>query len=290
MLDRASATAMALLPFLGRGYTTREGPYKKQVEAGLKFLAELAVKGSGKAYEKDGNLYSQGLVGIALSEAYAMTQDSQLALPAQLVLNFIASAQDPTGGGWRYAPKQPGDTSAAGWQIMALKSGGMALLQVSSTTIKKAVVFLDSVQGDNGATYGYIGPGDTAGTSAVGLLCRINLGWKKDNPALQRGVDRLARMGPSNDPYFDYYATQVLHHLGDARWVAWNTNMRSKLVQSQEKVGHTAGSWLRGFDEGLGLEAGGRLYTTAMAAMILEVYYRHLAIYGPWSEEDRFVE
>ena len=288
--DRGGATAMALLPMLGRGYTHKEGPYKKQFEAGIGFLAALAVNGQGKAYEKGGNLYSQGLAGIALSETYAMTQDKRLQGPAQLALNYIMAAQDPVGGGWRYAPKQPGDTSAVGWQLMALKSGHMAFLQVNPLTIKKAVEFLNRVQQDEGSMYGYTDPGSAYGTSAVGLLCRMYLGWKKDNPALQRGVLRLAKNGPSKDLYYNYYATQILHHMEGDVWLAWNTKMRDMLVKSQQTKGHAAGSWFEEFDKGHGPEAGGRLYTTSMATMILEVYYRHLPIYGQQSVDEEFKE
>jgi hypothetical protein len=288
--DRGGATAMALLPMLGRGYTHKEGPYKKQFEQGIGFLAALTVKGQGKAYEKGGNLYCQGLAGIALSETYAMTQDKRLAGPAQLALNYIMAAQDPVGGGWRYAPKQPGDTSAVGWQLMALKSGHMAFLQVNPLTIKKAVGFLNGVQSDDGASYGYTDPGNAPGTSAVGLLCRMYLGWKKDNPALQRGVMKLAKRGPSTDLYFDYYATQILHHVEGEAWVAWNTKMRDMLVNAQQKNGHAAGSWCEGFDKGHGPESGGRLYCTSLATMILEVYYRHLPLYGQQSVDEEFKE
>ena len=288
--DRGGATAMALLPMLGRGYTHKEGPYKRQFEAGIGFLAALTVKGQGKAYEKGGNLYCQGLAGIALSETYAMTQDKRLQGPAQLALNYIMSAQDPVGGGWRYAPKQPGDTSAVGWQLMALKSGNMAFLQVNPLTIKKAVEFLDGVQMDDGSMYGYTDPGNGYGTSAVGLLCRMYLGWKKDNPALQRGVMRLAKAGPNHDLYYDYYATQILHHLEGDAWVAWNTKMRDMLVNTQQKTGHAAGSWFEGFDKGHSPERGGRLYCTSMATMILEVYYRHLPLYGQQSVDEEFKE
>jgi hypothetical protein len=288
--DRGGATAMALLPMLGRGYTHKEGPYKKQFEAGIGFLAAMAVTGQGKAYEKGGNLYSQGLAGIALSETYAMTQDKRLAGPAQLALNYIMAAQDPVGGGWRYTPKQPGDTSAVGWQLMALKSGHMGFLQVSPLTIKKAVEFLNRVQQDEGSMYGYTDPGTGYGTSAVGLLCRMYLGWKKDNPALQRGVLRLAKKGPSNDLYFNYYATQILHHMEGDAWVAWNTKMRDMLVKSQQTKGHAAGSWFEGFEAGHITEVGGRLYATSLATMILEVYYRHLPIYGQQSVDEEFKE
>ena len=288
--DRGGATAMALLPMLGRGYTHKEGPYKKQFEAGIEFLAALSEKGQGKAYGKGGNLYCQGLAGIALSETYAMTQDQRLAGPAQLALNYIMAAQDPVGGGWRYSPKQPGDTSAVGWQLMALKSGHMAFLQVNPLTIKKAVEFLNRVQQDEGSMYGYTDPGNGYGTSAVGLLCRMYLGWKKDNPALQRGVARLAKRGPGMNLYFDYYATQILHHMEGDMWVAWNTKMRDLLVKSQQKKGHAAGSWFEGFEIGHVTKSGGRLYTTSMATMILEVYYRHLPIYGQQSVEEEFKE
>jgi hypothetical protein len=288
--DRCGATAMALLPFLGRGYTHMEGPYKQQLLAGLTYLATLTVQGQGKAYSGSGNLYSQGIAGIVLSESYAMTQDKRLAIPAQLALNFIMAAQDPVGGGWRYGPKQPGDTSAVGWQLMALKSGHMAYLQVSPLTIKKAVEFLNSVQIDEGSGYGYTGPGNGSATSAVGLLCRMYLGWKKDHPALQRGVERLAKSGPTKDLYFDYYATQIMHHMEGEVWIAWNNKMRDMLVNAQSKKGHETGSWYEGVDAGHGPHVGGRIYCTSLATMILEVYYRHLPIYGQQSVDEEFKE
>jgi hypothetical protein len=211
-------------------------------------------------------------------------------MPAQLALNYIMAAQDPVGGGWRYAPKQPGDTSAVGWQLMALKSGHMAYLDVNPLVIKKAVEFLDSVQADDGASYGYTGPGAGPATSAVGLLCRMYLGWKKDHPGLDRGVTKLAKMGPSKDLYFDYYATQVIHHVEGERWVAWNSKMRDMLTDAQVKSGHSAGSWYDGVDGGHGAHVAGRLYCTSLATMILEVYYRHLPIYGAQSVDEEFKE
>jgi hypothetical protein len=288
--DRCGATAMALLPFLGRGYTHKEGPYKAQLERGIAFLAGMAMKGNGKAYDGGGNLYSQGLAGITLSESYAMTQDNRLAGPTQLVLNFIMDAQDPAGGGWRYQPKAPGDTSAVGWQLMALKSGNMAYLQVNPLTVKKAIAFLDSVEGESGATYGYMAPGNQSGTTAVGLLCRMYLGWKKDHPALQRGVELLAKRGPTNDLYFDYYATQIMHHMEGDIWIGWNNKMKGMLLKAQSTKGHEAGSWYEGVDGGHGPHAGGRLYCTSLATMILEVYYRHLPIYRGQATDDEFKE
>jgi hypothetical protein len=289
--DRTGATALALLPFLGRGYTHREGPYKQQIEKGIAFLAQRAVAGKGKAYDSAGSLYSQGLTGIVLSECYAMSQDNRLAAPTQLVLNFIMQAQDPVGGGWRYTPRQPGDTSAVGWQIMALKSGNMAYLQVNPLTVKKAVDFLNSVESQGGSRYGYTDKSTpTPGRTAVGLLCRMYLGWKKDNSALQEGVAYLAKTGPTSDLYYDYYATQIMHHMEGEVWISWNKRMKDLLLKSQSNKDHEAGSWHEGFDRGHAAEAAGRLYSTSLATMILEVYYRHLPIFRTQVVDEEFKE
>jgi hypothetical protein len=290
--DRTGATAMALLPYLGRGYTHREGPYKKQVEGGIAFLVQRAIQGKGKAYDGAGNMYSQGLTGIVLSECYAMSQDNRLAAPTQAVLNYIMQAQDPRGGGWRYNPRQAGDTSAVGWQIMALKSGNMAYLQINPLSVKKAVEFLDFVQADEyGATYGYVDKSSPSiGRSAVGLLCRMYLGWKKDHPGIQEGARMIAKAGPSKDLYYDYYATQIMHHMEGEMWIAWNKKMKELLLKTQSNKDHEAGSWYENVDSGHGAHAAGRLYCTSLATMILEVYYRHLPIYKNQSVKDEFRE
>jgi hypothetical protein len=300
---RTGATAMALLPFLGAGQTHQQGQYKQQVEKGLYFLTnQMKVRNLGGMQTGDlaqagGNLYAHGLAAITLCEAYAMTHDRKLMNPAQLTLNHIMYAQDPIGGGWRYSPRQPGDTSVVGWQLMALKSGHMAYLQVDRRTIDGAIKFLDSVQADGGSRYGYTGPGQGNGTTGVGLLCRMYLGWKHDNPALKRGVENLSRQGPMTVPlanmYYNYYATQVMRQYcgdpgmeGHEMWEKWNAKMRDWLVNSQEKAGHQKGSWMMKGDHGS--EKGGRVYCTSMATMILEVYYRHMPIYGKQAATEDF--
>ena len=284
------ATAMALLPFLGAGNTHKKGEYKKQVEAGLYYLTRsMKVNGAtGDPTDTGGRMYSHGLCAITLTEAFAMTKDRQLMAPAQMSLNFIVYAQDPVGGGWRYKPRQAGDTSVVGWQLMALKSGHMAYLNVPKNTIAGTYKFLDSVAANSGATYGYTSPGAGQATTAVGLLCRMYLGWKQDEPALQRGVEQLDKWGPSaGNMYYNYYATQVMRHHGGPLWDKWNKTMRDSLVAAQVPgKGHDAGSWSMGNDHGS--RSGGRLYNTALATMILEVYYRHMPIYAQQAAEDDF--
>jgi hypothetical protein len=289
---RNAATGLALLPFLGSGQTHKDSnKYKSTIRNGLMFLVKRMQMGpqGGGLNEPGGNMYSHGIATIAICEAYAMTKDRKLLLPAKAALQFVAAAQDPKGGGWRYQPREKGDTSILGWELMALKSGLMANLTIPRNFSRKASLFLDSVQSDGGALYGYQAP-DTGSdaTVAIGLLSRMYLGWKRDNHSLQRGVHWLSKRGPSaGNMYYNYYATQVMHHWEGEEWKIWNQQMRDQLIHSQAKQGHEEGSWFTGSGDA-GAAPGGRLYCTAMAAMILEVYYRYMPIYRLQSIEQDF--
>jgi len=294
-----AATAMCLMAFLGNGQTQIEGTYKDQVRRGLNYLIKSQrrvneIAGSLVDSNNQAGMYSHGLATIALAEAYGMTKDSTLHDPAQAALGFIAYAQADNGG-WRYRVKESGDLSVSGWILMGIKSGLMSDLEVPKNVTRKSARFLDAVGTfDSGAKYCYR-PGNqdpSANMTAVGLLCRMYMGWKHDHPALERGVKYLARGGPqvgeSTNMYFNYYAAQVLRQYGGPEWEKWNVEMRDFLVKSQSRDGATKGSWL--FDAGSdpGPAAGGRMYCTAMAVMTLEVYYRFLPIYRDAAMADEF--
>jgi hypothetical protein len=292
-----AGTAFGLLPFLAAGITHRPNKekgtvkdYSKQVEMGLNWLM-------AKQDKKDGNLgggmYSHGLASIALCEAYGLTNDAKLRESAQKAINYIVYAQDDKSGGWRYAPKQGGDTSVVGWQLMALKSAQMAGLTVPPTTLKNAERWLDGNMSNDKGDYGYIGnPGTNkdspaSAMTAVGLLCRQYLGWSPRNEGLLNGVSRIKKNPPGvKNVYYYYYATQVMHHMGGEYWEFWNPKMRDWLITTQEgnaknprkpKVPTDEGSWDPAGD-GHGA-AGGRVMVTSLNLLTLEVYYRHLPLY-----------
>src|SRR5262249_43288969 len=171
--------------------------------------------------------------------------------------NFIAVAQDNAGGGWRYAPKTPGDTSVTGWELMAIKSGQMSGLSVPRATLTLAEKFLDSVETAQKGTYGYV-PGSpaTASMTAVALLCRQYQGINPRNPGLLNGVESLKKTPPGTGGlYYDYYATQVFHHMGGESWKFWNEGpsgngkggIRETMIARQQHNGgnkqHVEGSW-----------------------------------------------
>jgi hypothetical protein len=286
-----AGTAFGLLPLLGAGETHKgavgrsTGKYSRNVERGLRYLI---LKQNSEGYF-GGEMYAHGLATIAVCEAYALSRDTSLLKPAERALNFIAKAQDKRGGGWRYRPGQAGDTSVVGWQVMALKSGQLAGIKVSPAAFDGASKFLDSVASPDGASYGYDrAPEQTevfaSATTAVGLLSRQYLGWGPRRVELLAGVERIKKTPVQKSPmYYTYYAAQVMHHMGGNAWKAWNESTRDYLIQTQDmgntpKRTHQKGSWDSSKDRYHG--PGGRLMMTSLCILTLEVYYRHLPLYG----------
>lgn len=80
--------------------------------------------------------------------------------------------------------------------------------------------------------------------------------------------------------------TPIMHHFGGKEWEKWNGELRDAIILQQVKSGHSAGSWLPNRElDGM---AGGRLYTTAMMTMTLDVYYRHMPLYTDQVLSDDF--
>jgi hypothetical protein len=293
--SKIAGTGIALLPYLAAGYTHRSvtkdpkdkwaGRFPKQVEAGLKYL--ISKQTPFGDFHSD-TMYEHAIATMALCEAYGMTADKSLQSQAQAAVDYIQFAQHPAGG-WRYQPGLAGDVSVTGWQVQALKSAFLAGLKVRKDVLNRAEKFLDSCAAGNppGSTYGYEKRGSLPSMTAVGLLSRLYLGWGPKNPALIAGIDELKKTPPrenASDPramdiYYYYYATQVFYFYGGLEWHEfWNPRMRQWLLDSQViGAGPRAGSWTP--DNTLTGSSGGRILTTSLSLLTLEIYYRHLPIY-----------
>ena len=305
--SETAATALALLSFQGAGYTHRQFKYEKTCGRALAWMiqnqrpnGDLYVRTDSKS---DGNawLYSHSIATLALCEAYGMTQDESIKQNAQSAINFLIQSQDPQGGGWRYQPKIGSDTSVTGWCMMALKSAELSGLQVSQESYGRISKWLEGSQAAENQKYLYRYNWQAADTPAtrhgrvptpvmtsVGLLMRLYLGWRRDNPDMQRGTDWLVErlpsegtaQNPQRDTYYWYYATQVMFHMGGDRWKTWCGSLYPMLIRTQIKNGEYVGSWEpNGRIPDAWGRFGGRLYVTTLNLLSLEVYYRHLPIY-----------
>ncbi len=284
--NKESATAMALLAFLGNGQTDRIGlkEYQETVARGFKWLLKQQLENGRFQTDKHSHhFYTHGQSTIAICELYAMTKDERYREPCLKAIDYIVANQAPQGG-WRYHPgDELSDTSVTGWVLMALQSAKMADLPVSQDVLDKVTKYLDRATVDGGSLYGYL-PDTQEATptmTAEALLCRQYLGWPQNDARLVRGVDLLLRdhmpTWKGRDVYYWYYGTQLMHHMEGPAWTKWNDNMKKMLVDNQVKSGREVGSWNPEGDEWG--QFAGRLYTTCLSIYMLEVYYRHLPLY-----------
>lgn len=276
-------SALALLALLASGHTHEDGAYRENVERGLEFLL--------RSQASDGNLggrattyafmYCHAMATFALSEAYGMTGDRRLEAPVRRAVMFTITAQNPTTGGWRYKIGDEGDTSQLGWQLMALKSADLAGIPMPTHTRQGAIRYLESVSSGRFGGLAAYRPVEAPSRpmTAEALACRHFLGIPPQTlAATEAGEYLLGELPGEGDAnfYYWYYGTLGLYQTQSGAWDQWNTAMQRTLLARQRKSGDLAGSWDPDTVWG---GYGGRVYTTALATLCLEVYYRFMPLY-----------
>jgi len=290
-------TALAVLAFLGKLNTVDQGVYSPQVNRALRWIVSQQTSkqwgegwGSTPGY-LGGNatefeaIYCHAMATFALGEAYAMSRDNPdaqwLRAPLEQATNFILDVQNGDGG-WRYIKGQrEGDMSIFGWQVMALKSAEASGIQIDSDRKLRMQKFLaDRRLGRAGGLAGYrLNERASAPMTAEALYCRQMLGVAHDPGATREALQMLMNNLPrrtSLNFYYWYYGTLAMHQHGGPEWDRWNIAVRDLLIAEQRLHGPLAGSWdPRDVWGGYG----GRMYSTAVATLSLEVYYRYLPLY-----------
>jgi len=280
-------TALSLLAFLGAGYTHEEGPYAKTVDKAIDWLiAQQTDDGflGGKAthYAK---MYCHGMATYALAEAYSMqsdkTTDTRIRRPLLKAVKYILDNQNPTDGGWRYLKGQISDMSMFGWQLMALKSAEIAGVRIPDSSKKLMVKFLlaHSFGPKKGLSAYQKDYPVTDTMTAEALFCKQIFRIPREHPACKEAVDYLMERLPRRSKlnlYYWYYGTLAMFQYGGPEWKKWNDAVRAALVAEQTTTGDNAGCWE---PRGPWGPYGGRVFSTAMSALCLEVYYRFLPLY-----------
>lgn len=278
-------TALAILAFAASGNTHLEGTHRIAVRRGVEFLlsaqgAEGSFGGTAQLYEF---MYCHGMATLALSELAGMTGDEKLRRPLSAAVAYTLAAQDPSGGGWRYRPREAGDMSQFGWQIMSLKSASLAGIEIPASTWRGANRFLDSATGGRHHGLAAYRPGEdfTRSMTAEALACRQFLGLTRDTPTAREAGDHLLGELPGQgEPnlYYWYYGSIAMYQLQGDYWMRWSEALRRTLLASQRTGGALAGSW----DPNTRWDGyGGRVYSTALATLCLEAHYRFLPLNAP---------
>jgi hypothetical protein len=225
-----------------------------------------------------GDMSAHGIAALALTEAYAMTHDKQLIVPAQLAVRFSERSQNRTTGGWGLQPQERDDLHIAGWQWLVLRSAKFGTLLVANEPQARSQRYLNAQQAANGKHYyGRYMPGYDVQATAIGLVGRVAVNDTSDDAKWHEAAQWAAATGPApHDVERNFWVTQVARQTGGETWRRWSDQLRTLIVKRQAGDGPERGSW---FDaEDLAADKG-RIYQTALNTMCLEVYYRHLPVY-----------
>jgi len=306
----AGVTGLALLAFLGAGYTDRAGPYPEVVRSAVDALLRRQEPHGGFSQGDSMAGYNDALGTLALAEYLALTQDDRVRAPlARAVARIVANQQ--ARGGWDYVRSPTSgrnDTSITAWMVQALHACAAAGVAVPAETLVRAAMhFTQATEPDGRVRYADAGAGYEldatlhpvyrygVGMLAAGLTCEQLLGWRQDGttPLLQCAL--LASELPSaarargrdatgaHNEYYWYYGTLAMFQRGGDDWERWNARLRDAILPLQDrsktksgKKRHTYGSWPPyGASWGQFGRMGGRVYTTAICTLTLEIYYRH---------------
>jgi hypothetical protein len=305
-------TGLALLAFLGAGYTHKEGRYKRTVADAIRYLRKIQdPEGCFGGRQEQHFVYSHAICTLALAEAYALTETALLKPAVEKGLEFIYACQNPHPSGtgflaWRYGVRTgQNDSSVTGWMIMALKSAYEGKFALNKPSVEGAKAFLDSVTEPATGKVGYTQmglspvrqtgretrwpPEKSEAITAVGVFARIfansmlGIDSQKD-PLVLKGAQLMASKLPnwnendgSIDQYYWYYGTLAMFQVGGEYWKKWNGAMKEAIIKHQRTSGDEKGSW-DPLDPWA--EDGGRVYSTALMTMCLEVYYRYGKVFG----------
>jgi hypothetical protein len=289
-----AATSFAVLCYFGWGIKHNQSgkpdKHQKTVQKALKWLVDNMGKAGDFTNGQGNGMYDQGVATMALAEAYGLTKDPVLKKPLERAVRFIIEAQNQKHGAWDYRPKSNRiDTSVSGWQIMALRSARMAGIKIEDRPFQLAVKWLDAIgAGQNRGLYGYDSRRYKSDAMvAEGLFAQQLLGTPPSHARMKESINHVASKPPKKskrDFYYWYYGCLSLYQNQGPAWDEWNARIKPIWLDLQVKNGPNSGSWDHN-KGGSHMGAMGRVITTALATLSLEVYYRYLPLYTFGHEE-----
>jgi hypothetical protein len=259
---------LCVAAFLAHGEDPNNGPYAKNIRAGIEFIIS-------EQNEKNGyignSMYNHAFATKALAESYGVLDEPKIAPALQKAVELILSAQKRNKlGGWRYTPDaNDADTTVTGCQMVTLFAARNAGILVPDEAIKKGLAYLSTCRTKDGS-YGYTSAaGGKPTLTAVGSLC-LSLAKERESKGYEASLEYLKKNIDFRDQhypyYFEYYMSQALFHADEATWKEWNSRNIRYLATIQSPDGSFPGSQ-------------GQSFSTAGALLSLALNYRFLPIY-----------
>lgn len=292
-------SGLALLALMAEGRTAGLVLVEEAVDRGLgALLRAQADEGLIGARRGKDFVYDHAIATVALAQGLRYTARADLTEPLERAVAFILRGRNPNAG-WRYdvPPIGESDTSVSAWMVAAIVAAAEAGVPADDAALEGARLWLEAVTDVETGRVGYLERGSrsarvigindhyaidrTEAMTAAGLMTRILLGQgPRSEPLLPRHAELLRRALPTWDRdgltnafYYWFYGTRALYELrvhDAAAWTEWAAALRPALLASQRQTGHARGSWDPIGPWGF---AGGRIYSTALAALMLERLY-----------------
>ena len=274
----AAITGLATLAFLCAGHTQTVGRYKATVRKAVNWIVSQQDADGCIGSGFEGELgYHHAICGLALAEDYSMTRIERVREAAQKAVDWSIDMHQREDSGSGFSRKRASNTAVAAWFVMQLKSAQTGCLRIDRTAIQGVREWLERVPAKPAGRVSYCEGRESMGEkTAVTAFCRQLLGWEKNDLSVRGAVEwlmvSLPRWDKPNFRYW-YFGTLAMFLMGRECWKAWDGAARQMLVRHQCKDGSwdPAGPWS---------ELGGRVYTTALGAMCLQIHSRSVPSWG----------
>jgi hypothetical protein len=282
-------TALGIMALASMGHQPSDpGKYGRVLRQALNFI--LREKPS-RHYKNDPKLvyfgadgsrmYGHGITTLCLTEMLGMgvgkEQDTRLREVCKKALSLILRSQkvikgNRFKGGWRYSPdSRDSDLSITAWQLLALRSGKGAGMDVPKESIDLAVRYLKGSYISRGNVKGCAytpGGRHTLAMAAAGLLS-LQVCGEYDSPEAKGSAEWLSSqnvIGGGHFYYSTYYYSQAMQKQGKVMAKKAREIVEKALLKKQQKNGSWNGNY-------------GPVYCTSMAMLSLSVKYHYLPIY-----------
>lgn len=280
--SNTGATALCCLAFMAEGSRPRVGKYGRQLDRGLEFLLKNAQTSGvlvGKGANPYGPGYEHAFATLALLLAYGdMPWHPEMRDILSRALQLILRSQH-LDGGWRYQMSREGlsDMSVTANVLWVLRTAKKAGFTVPAEAITRGVKFVEQCALPDGhfryRSFGLQAAPSLGGTGVIALSNNGNLNHPLIGPARDKIAYEYSRYTVEDlkeQRYFIFgcfYASLAMYSCGDVYFVPWFRKAIQVLKESQRKDGEFAD------------QTGNIVYTTAMAAMVLQSPRGYLPLY-----------
>lgn len=274
-------TAFSLMAFLASGHLPDEGPYGRNVSAGVQFLLDsMQPDGLYHPASHAQYMYGHGIATIVLSEVYGQTRSPRMREKLGRAVDVIVRGQNELGG-WRYQPGERfADVSVTVLQVVALRAAQGAGIAVPRQTMDRAVDFIRKCYDQPAGGFAYMaGHRGAAFARTAAAIYSLQVCGQYDDPLVAGGAKYVIAHRDERDwfTYGNYYAAPAFYMIGGEAWRDWYPRIRTPLVDAAVREGGIV-HWEPTLDKDPH-QGVSRIYVTAVYATILAIPYNYVPLY-----------